>query len=244
LFRTRGWTHRSEFSNIDFEGRPGEIIALFGVEGSGARELLRSLAGLENCTGTVEIGTRSGPVALDTLTAYVPATRQLSLYSNFSVGENLLVRLGKPEIAGAGFLLRTREMKKLAQSAVSRFMVKTGTTTQPIRSLSGGNQQKVAIAQALHCEPKLMLLEEPTRGVDIHSKAEIYRLLRDYADEGNAVVIFCTEVLEVYEAADTVRIASEGQLSRPLTVRDYDHVEQLASDIIRLEGEHRAKVAS
>ena len=89
-----------------------------------------------------------------------------------------------------------------------------------------------------------MLLEEPTRGVDIHSKAEIYRLLRDYADEGNAVVIFCTEVLEVYEAADTVRIAAEGRLSRPLDVSSYSHVEQLASDIIRLEGEHRAAAAA
>jgi ABC-type sugar transport system ATPase subunit len=123
-------------------------------------------------------------------------------------------------------------------------MVKANSTTQPIRSLSGGNQQKVAIAQALHCEPKLLLLEEPTRGVDIHSKAEIYRLLRDYADEGNAVVIFCTEVLEVYEAADTVRIAAEGRLSRPLDVSSYSHVEQLASDIIRLEGEHRAAAAA
>ena len=240
VFQTRSWTHRTAFSGIEFEGQPGEIVALFGVEGSGARELLRSLAGLEKCTGSITIGNRSGAAALDTLTAYVPATRQQSLYSNFSVGENLLVRLGRPEIAGAGFMLKPRTMKRLAQEAVKRFLIKTGTTTQPIRSLSGGNQQKVAIAQALNCEPKLLLLEEPTRGVDIHSKAEIYRLLRDYANEGNAVVIFCTEVLEVYEAADTVRIVSGGQLSRPLAVRDYDHVEQLASDIIGLEGEHRA----
>ena len=244
VFRTRRWTHRTAFSDIDFEGRPGEIVALFGVEGSGARELLRSLAGLERCSGDVEIGTRTGTSALDTLTAYVPATRQQSLYSNFSVGENLLVRLGRPQIAGAGFLLKTQAMKHLARDAVKRFLVKTGTTTQPIRSLSGGNQQKVAIAQALNCEPKLLLLEEPTRGVDIHSKAEIYRLLRDYANEGNAVVIFCTEVLEVYEAADTVRIASAGRLSRPLSVGDYDHVEQLASDIIVLENEHRSAALS
>ena len=80
--------------DIDIDGRPGEIIALFGVEGSGARELLRSLAGLEQCTGSIEIDELSGSAALDKLTAYVPATRQLSLYSNFSVGENLLVRLG------------------------------------------------------------------------------------------------------------------------------------------------------
>jgi ABC-type sugar transport system ATPase subunit len=172
-------------------------------------------------------------------TAYVPATRQLSLYSNFSVGENLLVRLGSPEIAGFGLALKKRRMKEMAADAVTRFLVKTRTTTQGIRSLSGGNQQKVAIAQALHCGPKLLLLEEPTRGVDIHSKAEIYRLLRDYADDGNVVVIFCTEVLEVYEAADRVYVVADGRLSPSLSIADYDQVEQLATDITRLEQESR-----
>jgi ABC-type sugar transport system ATPase subunit len=181
----------------------------------------------------------SGPAALEALTAYVPATRQLSLYSNFSVGENLLVRLGYPEIAGAGFMLKTRQMKALAEAAVSRFLVKTGSTAQPIRSLSGGNQQKVAIAQALHCAPRLLLLEEPTRGVDIHSKAEIYRLLRDYADAGNAAVIFCTEVLEVYEAADRVHVVANGALAPSLDISAYDQVEQLATDITRLEQQSR-----
>ena len=217
---------------------------MIGVEGSGARELLRSLAGLEKCTGSIQIGTMSGSVALDMLTAYVPATRQLSLYSNFSVGENLLVRLGYPQIAGAGYMLKMRQMKSLAKAAVSRFLVKTGTTTQPIRSLSGGNQQKVAIAQALHCAPKLLLLEEPTRGVDIHSKAEIYRLLRDYADQGNTVVIFCTEVLEVYEAADRVHVVADGAMAHSLRIADYAQVEQLATDITRLEQESRKDEAA
>ncbi|MCX7303511.1 MAG: sugar ABC transporter ATP-binding protein [Hyphomicrobiales bacterium] len=243
VFRTRGWTHRNSFQQIDMEGRPGEITALFGVEGSGARELLRSLAGLEQCTGTVQIGDLQGLSALDKLTAYVPATRQLSLYSNFSVGENLLVRLGYPEIAGAGYMLKVRQMKSLAQTAVTRFLVKTGTTTQPIRSLSGGNQQKVAIAQALHCAPRLLLLEEPTRGVDIHSKAEIYRLLRDYADQGNAVVIFCTEVLEVYEAADKVHVVSQGRLLPSLEVGGFDQVEQLATAVMSLEQSGRPEAA-
>jgi ABC-type sugar transport system ATPase subunit len=107
--------------------------------------------------------------------------------------------------------------------------------------LSGGNQQKVAIAQALHCAPKLLLLEEPTRGVDIHSKAEIYRLLRDYADQGNTVVIFCTEVLEVYEAADRVHVVARGAVAPSLRVAGYEQVEQLATDITRLEQESRAE---
>ena len=239
VFATRGWTLPGVFSDITLHGAPNEIVALMGVEGSGARELLRSLAGLEGCGGALTINGVAGTEAIDRFTAYVPATRQFSLYSNYTVGENLLVRLGRPEIAGAAFALRKRQMKTLAEDAVKHFMVKTGSITQPIRSLSGGNQQKVAIAQALNCSPKLLLLEEPTRGVDIHSKSEIYRLLETFAAEGNSVVMFCTEVLEIYEAAHRVHVVSEGRLSPPLAIADYDHVEQLATDITRLEGEQR-----
>ena len=126
-------------------------------------------------------------------------------------------------------------MRVLAQAAVKRFLVKTGSTLQPIRSLSGGNQQKVAIAQALLCSPKLLILEEPTRGVDIHSKSEIYRLLRGYAAEGKTVVMFCTEVLEIFEIADTAYVVADGRLSAPLALAGYEHVEQLATDITHLE---------
>ncbi len=118
---------------------------------------------------------------------------------------------------------------------MKRFLVKTPSTTIPIRSLSGGNQQKVAIAQALNCSPELLLLEEPTRGVDIHSKNEIYHLLRDYAASGKAVIIFCTEVLEMFEAADCAYVVAEGRLSQKLTIATYRHVEHLATDVAKLE---------
>jgi ABC-type sugar transport system ATPase subunit len=185
----------------------------------------------------IEIGGRSGRGGSDIhgLTAYVPATRQLSLYAHLSVGENLLVRLGRPEIAGPGLALRKRRMRELAQAAVGRFLVKTRTISQGIRSLSGGNQQKVAIAQAMAKRPRVLLLEEPTRGVDIQSKREIYRLLRQFVQVGNAVIMFCTEVLEMFEAADRVLVVSDGQLSHSLLVREYEHIEALATDVTKLE---------
>ena len=111
-------------------------------------------------------------------------------------------------------------MATLAEQAIRRFLVKTPGAEHPIRSLSGGNQQKVAIAQALNCSPELLLLEEPTRGVDIHSKNEIYRLLRDYAATGKVVIIFCTEALEIFEVADRAYVVGEGRLSPRLTVAE------------------------
>ncbi|HET7717659.1 MAG TPA: sugar ABC transporter ATP-binding protein [Bauldia sp.] len=241
IFRVSGWSHGSEFSGVDFSAAHGEIVALMGVEGSGARELLRSFAGLEHCTGSIVIDGIAGPEVFGH-TAYVPATRQLSLYSNLSVGENLIARLGVPQIAGPMLRLKKRRMREAAEESVRRFLVKTRTLAQGIRSLSGGNQQKVAIAQALTVGPRLVLLEEPTRGVDIQSKREIYRLLREFAAAGNAVVMFCTEVLEIFEAADRVIVVSDGRLSAPLTVRDFPHIEALAAAITRLERHTRLRL--
>ena len=233
MFSVRGWAGAA-FHDIDFSACAGEIVALMGVEGSGARELLRSFAGLESTTGEIALAGATG-FDLRRLRAYVPATRALSLYSNFSVGENLLARLGVPDIAGRLLALKKNRMEALAREAVKRFLVKTPTTAIPIRALSGGNQQKVAIAQALNCSPELLLLEEPTRGVDIHSKNEIYRLLRDYAASGKAAIIFCTEVLEIFEVADCAHVVAEGRLSPRLSIAGYRHVEQLATDVARLE---------
>jgi ABC-type sugar transport system ATPase subunit len=234
LVSVNGWSHPAAFHNISLDTKPGEIVALVGVEGSGARELLRSFAGLESCSGVIEIAGEKGGSARR-LSAYVPATRTLSLYSNFTVAENLLVRLGSPEIAGIGMALKKKRMRQLASEATRRFLIRAHSVSQGIRSLSGGNQQKVAIAQALNCAPRLLLLEEPTRGVDIHSKREIYRLLREYAGADNTVIMYCTEVLEVYEAADRAHVVVDGGLSGAIVVGDYTQVEALATDIARME---------
>jgi ABC-type sugar transport system ATPase subunit len=236
LARVDGWTHRGgAFADVAFAVERGEVLALMGVEGSGARELLRSLGGVDACAGIIAVAGAQGAGAINRHTAYVPATRALSLYSNLSVGENLLVRLGIPDIAGFAGTLRRGHMRTLAEAAVRRFLVKTRTLGQGIRSLSGGNQQKVAIAQALAFRPRLLLLEEPTRGVDIGSRREIYRLLAAFAAEGNAVVMYCTEVPEMFEAADRVIVVSDGRLSAPLRVADHPHVEALATEVTRLE---------
>jgi ABC-type sugar transport system ATPase subunit len=126
-------------------------------------------------------------------------------------------------------------MARIAHDLRQRFQVKAASIHVPIRSLSGGNQQKVAIAAAIVQRPEILVLEEPTRGVDIGSKREIYRLMRAYAATGHAMVIYCTEVPEVFEAADLVYVVSDGRLSQALVVADHPDVETLARAITRLE---------
>ena len=112
-------------------------------------------------------------------------------------------------------------MRKIAEDAKSDFQIKAPTMQTPDPLALGGNQQKVAIAAAIVKRPEVLVLEEPTRGVDIGSKAEIYRLMREYARTGHAVVIYCTEVPEVFEVADLVYVVSDGQLSDPLLVMNH-----------------------
>jgi ABC-type sugar transport system ATPase subunit len=233
--RLSDWTHgQGEFEGIDLHVRAGEIVAIVGVEGSGARELVRSVAGFERGTGHIEIAGRHGHAAAVSSTSLVSADRAASLFSNLSVGENMVSRLSG-EITAAGGALRRGRMHRLAHELRETFRVKASSIHMPIRSLSGGNQQKVAIAAAIVKRPQVLVLEEPTRGVDLGSKREIYRLMRDYAREGHAVIIYCTEVPEVFEAADLVYVVSDGRLSEPLLVMNYADVEALAHAITRLE---------
>ena len=139
------------------------------------------------------------------------------------------------EISSSMGRLHLRRMREISEDLRTMFQVKAPALTLPIRSLSGGNQQKVAIAAAIVKRPQVLVLEEPTRGVDIGSKAEIYRLMREYANTGHAVVIYCTEVPEVFEVADFAYVVSDGQLSDPIIVMNHDHVESLAKAITRLE---------
>jgi ABC-type sugar transport system ATPase subunit len=233
--RLSTWTHAGgEFESIELHVRAGEIVAIVGVEGSGARELVRSIAGFERGTGTIEISNRAGRSAVASGTSLVSADRQTSLFSNLSIGDNMVSRLSG-EITRRGIALRRGRMHTIAKALQDRFRVKAGSIHLPIRSLSGGNQQKVAIAAAIVKRPDVLVLEEPTRGVDVGSKREIYRLMREYAGDGHAVIIYCTEVPEVFEAADIAFVLSDGRLSDPLIVMTFLDVETLARAVTRLE---------
>lgn len=233
--RLRDWTHvGGEFQAIDLHVRTGEIVAIVGVEGSGARELVRSIAGFERGNGHIQIAGPTGGTSVADGTSLVSADRQTSLFSNMSIGDNMVVRL-HGEITRVGGALRFGRMLEIAHELRDRFRVKADSVHLPIRSLSGGNQQKVAIAAAIVRRPEVLVLEEPTRGVDIGSKREIYRLMREYASQGHAVIIYCTEVPEVFEAADLAYVVSDGRLSAPLLVMNHPDVEDLARAVTRLE---------
>ena len=230
-WRSRG----GAFLVPDLELRRGEVVAVVGVEGSGGREFVASLAGHERVRGRAEIDDAGSGRDLHRQAAYLPASRRASLFHNLSLAQNAVARLGRGAISSRLGMMRPRLIRELGESARRRYAIASRSVDQPVGSLSGGNQQKVAIAATLASEPRVVAVEEPTRGVDIGSRAEIHRVLRQYAKAGALVAAFCTEVSEVFQLADRVFVMDAGRLSEPLDVGSYTSAPALAADISALE---------
>jgi len=238
-----GWSARSgAFEGVDLQMCAGEIVAIMGVEGSGARELVRSIAGFEPGSGGLRLDDGGRQADAQAGSGFVGADRAAGLFGNLSVGDNIIVRL-RSEIAGRGGTLRRERMRDIAAEARDKYRIKVASLAHPVGSMSGGNQQKLAIAEAMVGRPRVLVLEEPTRGVDIGSKRDIYRHLHDYALGGGMIVMYCTEATEVFEAADRVHVMSGGRISAALRVADHADVEELAAEITKLERHHASMPA-
>ena len=167
---------------------------------------------------------------------YLPASRQDSLFDNLHLprtpSSGWVVQRSQPASAlSAGGAIRT-----LGEGVSARtFRVASRSASQPIRSLSGGNQQKIAIAATLASAPRLVAVEEPTRGVDVGSRAEIHRVLRAYAAAERLVAVFCTEVSEAFQLADRVFVMDRGRLSPPVEVVGHGNATALAAALAALE---------
>lgn len=230
IVRARDWSsHNDAFADVDLTIASGEVVAVTGVEGSGGRELIRSIAGVEAAIGFIEFG---GPER-GRKAEFVAADRSESLYSHLSVGENLLARVTDQGYGPLGFS-RPRVQRSLAAAAREAYSIKTAGLDTPIRNLSGGNQQKVAIASAIIVTPSLLVLEEPTRGVDLASKTEIYRLLADYAAAGHAVLLYCTEDTEVIAAANRAIVIASGRIVDDFFIDSTSNPDQTRARINRV----------
>jgi ribose transport system ATP-binding protein len=210
----------ARFSDVGLTAGSGEILGLAGVEGNGQRDVLRALAGLTASTGTVEV--RGRAVAVDTPAAaaaagvvHLPGDRHAEgVFLPMTVRENASV-LVLDRVSKLGLVDRAAE-RSLADRAVSTLSIRAAGIEAPVSSLSGGNQQKVLFARSLEAEPTVLLADEPTRGVDVGARVEIYRLLREFAEEGNTVVVLSSDAIELAGLCDRVLVFSRGQVVREL----------------------------
>lgn len=209
------------FSHVDLDVRAGEILGLAGIDANGQREFMRALAGIHRGTGGVclqgkPIGIRSARQARSHGISYLPGDRHREgIFAELPVRENFSIRsLGRDATAG---LVNGRREHRRALEAIRQFAVKTPHAETPIQSLSGGNQQKVVLSSVLAARPKVLLIDEPTQGVDVGARAEIYRIIRETADSGVAVIVVSSDAQEVAGLSDQVAIFSRGRVVESLS---------------------------
>jgi ribose transport system ATP-binding protein len=205
--------------DVSFSVCRGEVVGLFGLMGAGRTELLQTLFGLHPhaSSGTISIdgrpvSIRSPQQAIAAGLALAPEDRKADgLVLLMSVGENVSLTC-LPRLTRWG-LMRSRAERELVGQYVSRLGVKTPSLAQPVRYLSGGNQQKVVLSKWLATGPKVLLLDEPTRGIDVHAKQEVYAIVDELARSGLGVVMVSSELPEILAVADRILVLAEGRLT-------------------------------
>lgn len=232
----RAWRHPAgTFSVDDLTIGDGEIVAFVGVEGSGARELTRSVAGFEHTVAAARLSWHGETVDPARATSFVPASRQDSVFATLSVGDCLVARMPTSRIASPTGLVRSGRASTIARELIAGYGIRCSGPRQPVSELSGGNQQKVILASAVGADPHILVVEEPTRGVDVGSRVEIYGFLRRFASSGHGVILFCTELTEVLEAADRAVVLSRGRIVGEVRVTPELSLGELAETVAVLE---------
>ncbi|MEH1031949.1 sugar ABC transporter ATP-binding protein [Micromonospora profundi] len=210
---------RCEPDGISLTVRAGEIVGMAGLMGAGRTELLETLFGAGprgRRSGAVRLnGSRYAPrhprAALRAGVGFVPEDRRrAALVLEHPVGRSIMLT-ALANVTTAGFVSRKRE-RSVVQRTITELAIKTSSSATPVGALSGGNQQKVVFARQLLAEPRLLLLDEPTRGVDIGAKAEIYRLLRRLAGEGMGILLASSELPELLGVCDRVVVLRGGRV--------------------------------
>ncbi|NJQ02905.1 sugar ABC transporter ATP-binding protein [Streptomyces zingiberis] len=227
VLRVEGLARAGEFEPVDLEVRPGEIVGLAGLVGSGRSEILETVFGARRPTaGRVLVGGR--PVRPGDVIAAVRAGVGLAPEERKAQGLLMLEPVVRnvsvsslARFSRGGWLDRARE-RSAAREAVRELSLRPDDPDVPVRTLSGGNQQKVVLARWLLRGCKVLLLDEPTRGVDIGARAELYALIRRLADEGVAVLLVSSELPEVLGLADRVLVLREGRVVHTAPARELD----------------------
>lgn len=235
VLSTRGFSGPG-FSNVNLDIRAGEILGLAGIDANGQREFMRALAGIHRGSGDVTllgkpISIRNSQGAKRHGIAYLPGDRHREgIFPELSIRENFSIR--SPQEDAALGLIRSGSEQRRTVDAIRQFAVKTPHGETPIQSLSGGNQQKVVLSSVLAAKPQVLLVDEPTQGVDVGARAEIYRSIRETARSGVAVIVVSSDAQEVAGLSDHVAIFSRGRVVDMLSGDDVTE-DRITSSVLK-----------
>jgi ABC-type sugar transport system ATPase subunit len=217
VFRACGMTGRG-FSNVSFQAYRGEVLALAGLIGAGRTEVARAIFGADPAfTGTIsmngkELKIRNPAQAIRAGIGYLPEERkEQGLFMNMSIEANILA--GTLQSATVRGWVHNSRISAIAQVYAVRLDIKSSTVKQKVTELSGGNQQKVVLAKWLLLNPALLIVDEPTHGVDVGAKMEIYRILHELAKSGTTIILISSELPEVLTLSDRILVMHNGEIS-------------------------------
>jgi ribose transport system ATP-binding protein len=223
VLEIENYTKRSKFENIDFKVKAGEILGIFGLMGAGRSDLAESIFGIfRPDTGTMKIRGKEVKInkpqdAIRNKIAFITENRrEQGLVVTDTVKRNITM-LSIDKLLSKIGLISDQSENKIAEHAVVNLNVKTSSIHQTLLNLSGGNQQKVVLAKWLETNPDILILDEPTRGIDIGSKNEIYRLMRELARKGVAIIMISSELPEVLFMSDRMLIMRNKKMVKEVT---------------------------
>ena len=222
VLQVRNLTAPGKFEDVSFDLHEGEILGLAGLIGAGRTDVARALFGIQAIqAGTIRVDGEEVTIgnpreAMNLGLSFVPEDRQHhGLVLPMSIAANVTLPI-LPRFATAGWL-HEAEARKVAASAAERLDVRSAGIRQKARELSGGNQQKVVLAKWLETEPRILILDEPTRGIDVGTKAAVHRLMSDLANEGVAILMISSELPEVLGMSDRILVMREGRVTGAFT---------------------------
>jgi ribose transport system ATP-binding protein len=215
VLRAHGLSRRHELDGVSVEIHKGEVVGLGGLLGSGRSETAKAIAGaLPLDSGEVEVAGRplrgSGTArAIRAGVVMLPEDRKVEgILPELSVRENIVLA-ARPRLSRMGLVSRARE-DEVVRFFTERLRIKAASPDQPVSQLSGGNQQKVMLARWLCLHPKVLLLDEPTRGIDVGAKAEVQSLINELARDGLGVLLISSELEELIEGSDRIVALKDG----------------------------------
>jgi ribose transport system ATP-binding protein len=222
VLEVNGLTRKGVFEDIHFSIKEGEILGISGLMGAGRTEIMRALFGIDSYDrGEIKIGGKNisiknpSSAAKQGLAFITEDRKDEGLVLDFSIREN--IALTNLESFAPNGVVKTKDEKQFVKMMVERLKVKTESQETQASNLSGGNQQKVVIAKWVGTSPKVLIMDEPTRGIDVGAKREIYNLMNELTERGLAIIMVSSDLPEVLGMSDRILVIHEGKISGELS---------------------------
>jgi len=237
ILEVKNFTKKKMFENISFEAKKGEILGFSGLVGAGRSELMQTIFGIHQVDSGIlifenkQLNIRSPEQAIKEGIAYLPEDRSSEgLFFNFSIIDNIRISILERLKKNFGFIDEENSLK-LANDYLKLLEIKAPSVLTEVKNLSGGNQQKVLISKWLVTTPKLLILDEPTRGVDVAVKSEIHELIFSLAAEGLSIILISSELPEILKLSDRVIVMHEGIISGAFEKEDINETNLIKASI-------------